>query len=284
MNIKSIFLKASKSQNWSTQKLGFLNSEAFFSTGYPRALSAPSSSMLVKIENTMQDVLWNLLRAFSSFLVFYFSFGMCWVKIVYIIYLYLRQFGVFLTLAEHSPTTASFVKLLKICPMQHKQNVCLGFNFKKEQLLSYDNLFLCDAHPHLFHCFSASAVSFPHPVPGLLLILDNLLTFSSVVLHFLLKFSLSPILFPPVLFNSCCMRLAWALEQGVGRDPSSISIFSPRPLHSPPPLWAHLAGGLWSYKHCTSLCNQSMPVQVWAFGAYSLQQNLFEMGACLTCS
>lgn len=161
------------------QKLGFLNSEVFFNTGYPRALSALSSSMLIKIQNTMQDILWNLLRVFSSFLVFYFSFGMCWVNIVYIIYLYLLQFGVFLTWAEHSPTIASFVKPPKICLMQHKQNVCLGFNFKKEQLLSYDNLLLRDAHPHLLRCFSASAVSFPYPVPGLLLILDNLLTFRS---------------------------------------------------------------------------------------------------------
>lgn len=177
MNIKSIFLKASKKQNWNTRKLGFLNSEVFFSTGYPRTLSAPFSSMLVKIENTMQDVLWNLLRDFSCFLVFYFSFDIHWVQIVHIIYLYLPRFGVFLTWAEDSPAIASFVKPPKICLMQHKQNVYLGFNFKKEQLLSYDNLFLRDAHPHLLRCFSASAVSSPHPVPGLLWILDNLLAF-----------------------------------------------------------------------------------------------------------
>lgn len=41
---------------------------------------------------------------------------------------------------------------------------------------------------------------------------------------------------------------------------------------------------LWSYKRCASLCSHSMLMKVWTFGAYSLQQNLFEMVACLTCS
>lgn len=111
--------------------------------------------MLIKIENTTQDVLWSLWKAFFSFLVFYFSFEMCWVKIVYSIYLYLSQLDVFLTGAGHSPTTANFVKLPKVCLMQHKQNVFLGFSFKKQQQLSLDDLFLCD--PHLLCCFSASA-------------------------------------------------------------------------------------------------------------------------------
>lgn len=117
------------------------------------------------------------IKGFLILSYFLLLIGMCWVKIFYVIYLYLPQFGVFLTQTEHSPAIAGFVKLPKICLMQHKQNVCLGFSLKKEQLPSYDNPFLRDAHPHSFRCFSASTVSFAHPVPGFLLSLDNLLTF-----------------------------------------------------------------------------------------------------------
>lgn len=120
----------------------------------------------LRLKITMQDVLWSLWRALFSFLVFYCSFEMCWVKILHNTYLYLSQLDVFWTGAGHCPTTANFVKLPKICLMQHKENVFLGFSFKKHQQLSLDDSFLCDLH--LLCYFSARAASFPHPLPVLL--------------------------------------------------------------------------------------------------------------------
>lgn len=196
----------------------------------------------------MQDVLWSLLRAFFSLLVFYFSFEMCWVKIVYNIFLYLSQLDVFLAEAGHSPSIASFVKLPKICLMQHKQNVCLGFSFKKQQQLSFDDLFLCD--PHLLHCFSASAASFPHPLPGLL----QLVNFSVP------SFSISCL---NIVFLQCSCYLPFltlATHACVGPGERKGPLLHLHVLHSPPPLWAPFAGGCGHTN--TALCFAVCPCQL----------------------